>query len=609
MKKTILLILCFSLLLTACSGPKAPESTEAAGTTASTALPSAAPTAPSDEPTAAPSAEPTATEPPVTEPPATEPPAYSAAGSRTSGGVFVHTDPSAYVPYGGFGAKYTRLREGPLDHFEPSEDYGAVYPYVASWVNRPQRGEEWEYKHEVFTYGFVDARGRILTDDIYESAYPLPDSDWDTVLPCAYWLVSRFAGIETYQWGDPSWDEYRDAPVHRYGLISADGSFALDCEYNRIYDTGNGICCVKDGDLSNYTVYDRNWNLLFTGADVVAGLEAQPTTMTLCYGDGLYLADTWIPDSDEPEAFYSGVHVCWFCDGTGKRVLGPYQTARPFRSGAAYVEIDENRHGYIDKTGAWIPTLSDVKEDLENGMTVVSIGEGRLAVLDRDGAKLFEMEGENAVAVPCGYHSWSSNYPYHHEWFYDEAGNLLIDGDEIGERVTCLDATTFYYFKDGRVLYVVSPERILLCVETWVKDYGDGWYGSPVELQRGAFWQDGELLMGWYGGQTADQSRRIFIPEDCSGVITYREPTPPTTHYRDTYLTAWDSLSEKIWYFCWTGTAWEGRTEDGERCTVPLRAASVVPMGDLIRVYTEDASCFLRYNGETVFRYPLDVED
>ena len=132
MKKTILLILCFSLLLTACSGPKASESTEAAGTTASTALPSAAPTAPSDEPTAAPSAEPTATEPPVTEPPATEPPAYSAAGSRTSGGVFVHTDPSAYVPYGGFGAKYTRLREGPLDHFEPSEDYGAVYPYVAS---------------------------------------------------------------------------------------------------------------------------------------------------------------------------------------------------------------------------------------------------------------------------------------------------------------------------------------------------------------------------------------------------------------------------------------------------------------------------------------------
>ena len=115
--------------------------------------------------------------------------------------------------------------------------------------------------------------------------------------------------------------------------------------------------------------------------------------------------------------------------------------------------------------------------------------------------------------------------------------------------------------------------------------------------------------MGWYGDMTADRTERIFIPDDASEVITFREPAPPSAYTDRCFLSAEDLITGETWYFCWTGTSWEGRTETGERWTVPLRAVELQPAGNVLYAFSEDASVLLTREGETVFHCPIDGED
>ena len=124
MKRAILILICIALLLAGCDAGQ-PAGTQQSAAEASTE-PAGTAEPPRTEATASVSA---ATEAPGTEPSQA---GYQAQGTPTAGGVLVYTDPSAYQPWGGFEAKYTRLREGPLTEFEPSADYGAVYPYQAT---------------------------------------------------------------------------------------------------------------------------------------------------------------------------------------------------------------------------------------------------------------------------------------------------------------------------------------------------------------------------------------------------------------------------------------------------------------------------------------------
>lgn len=357
MKRIAVLLCLLALLLTGCTRTEQPEtsaapSAEAAQTDAPTERPARTTTAVLTEPPAQASDEAPAA--PETEPPRTEPDESESRneGSRTAGGVLVWTDPSAYRPYGGFGAKYTRLREGPLDRFEPSEDYGAVYPYAAAVFYK------WGFDAEndpEYLYGLADRNGRILTDGIYRDVAPLCDSNSDPIVPAAYWEVTRAVGIEEQTVEYSEWTEDVSGVDYRRGLISMDGSFALDCVYTRIYETGNGILCQGEGGASDFTVYNADWEPILTGAQVVG--DGDYDWIGLEYGDGLYLVTTYTSYYDEETDWYRSKKLCWYCDGSGERVLGPYYDAEPFYEGRARVSTDPevgigDDRGYIDKTGA-----------------------------------------------------------------------------------------------------------------------------------------------------------------------------------------------------------------------------------------------------------------
>ena len=84
-------------------------------------------------------------------------------------------------------ALYTRASSEALGELMPSEDYGAIYPFV---------GGQRTYLYSDYgtagvqqkLYGFVDATGQILVDPVYTMAQLLESED-GTALP--YWHIGK----------------------------------------------------------------------------------------------------------------------------------------------------------------------------------------------------------------------------------------------------------------------------------------------------------------------------------------------------------------------------------------------------------------------------------
>ena len=190
--------------------------------------------------------------------------------------------------------------------------------------------------------------------------------------------------------------------------------------------------------------------------------------------------------------------------------------------------------------------------------------------------------------------------------YYDWEGKLLASGDGS---LRCLNETTFWnYAPEARLLRIFTPERSLLTLE--LEPEVDGYWSYNDLLREGVYLRGGDLLMGWYVSQQYSGEPEYFIPSDCSEVIEVEPPTSPEPHYsyyNNSYVR--DALTWEGWQFCWTGTAWEGRTEAGERCEIPLPAVVIRPMGELILAFTENATCLLTRDGEIVFCRPFDTGD
>ena len=594
MKRIAILFLVLVLLLAACTQVTKPEP---AG---STALTEAARTeAPTEQPTGS-----HPTEPPVTEAPETEPPTEPdegpglSEGSRTSGGVLVWTDPSAYQPYDGAGAKYTRLREGPLDRFEPSEDYGAVYPYIAAQTELTPEYESWGGYENYYTYGIVDRTGRILTDGIYRSVTALRGSYDEVDTPNGFWSVCRMVGSETRTWeyeGETFTYVSRD---YRYGLISMDGSRMLECQYAGIRDLGCGILCQNSEERPDFTVLSYDLEPILTGDQFFDDPENEDWSLT--YNEGMLRTETWTEvkrwDEEDEITYTDFQYVNWFFDEDGNRICGPYAAAADFSEGLACVSTDGEHFGYIDKTGAWvIEPIYLSFYSFENGQAVQRTAEGRNVVIDRSGSERFQLAVGGAYPWENGYvvvnsSAWD-NYRY---TYYDFDGTELFSGEQI----EWLEGRVFCGRKGSNQLCFATPERELITVKTMDR--------NPV---RGAAMQDGELLMGWYVGWNSDEQSWLFVPSDYSEVIVIPETARPTANTWRPYEKTADRVTWETWYFFWTGRVWEGRTEEGDRITVPLRSACPAPMGGLVSACTDSASWLLNPEGETVFCYPYDTGD
>ena len=510
--------------------------------------------------------------------PAADPvPTYTAAGTPTAKGVLVYTDPSAYRRYQG-AAKYTRLREGPLESFEPSDDYGAVYPYAAARLYTS--GEEGQSTEVSARWGLVDASGRILTDGIYASVEPLSDRDnrpEPTVFyPC--WVVASVEPDETAGAGNRTGADR----VTRYGLISMDGSFMLPLEYSDILPLNDCVLCIRGSKQRSYEVYDMAGRLLFTDAELLRdgfkGLDF------MGWGEGPFLVYMW-DDRDRIEY--------WFCDNRGEWIGGPFEDALGFTSGLACVSPDGEKYGYIDETGAWIlEPQFDYPSLPNNGWIAQDDANGSCVVYDTTGKLLFTVPSGWPEAAPCGFRAKDVGIVR----FLDADGKLLVEGDSSLE---CLDEDTFWeQSKDGglRIFRLNGPE---LSLSVYIRSF------TP-----GTALLEGKAVRGYIGYSPGRRTAHYcFVPWDLSAIYEIGEHAHPTNSDSKTVDSTIDQCTNEIWYLCWNGEAWDAVSEAGEIRSIPLRIDSPVFRGDRIMVLTDRACVYLDREGKVLFSYPLDAED
>lgn len=585
MKKTLLVLLCFVLLLSACGKTPELESTAApdAETTAasepvSTGEPApistgetAPASSPATDPTSATEAATAATEAPA--PP--EQPLFS--GSVTAGGFRVHTDDSSYTPYTAPKPLYTRLREGPLEEFEPSADYGSVYPYIAARVFLSADNDGWENGAR---YGFVDRGGRILTDGIYISVKALGDLDMEhdeqRYLP--FWITTQVLGVtyhEEEENPDLSWLE----DDTRMGLVSMDGSFVLPCVYRSIQPMGDGFICYRNWNEPDFEVYGPDCRLRFTGRDLYEGAELDGWDVRC--SEGLYLV-VW-NYNDAPD-------VCWFCDAEGNHLLGPYQAARPFHDGLACVSLDNEHYGYIDREGNWvIPDLYRNLADFHDGLAIQELEVGSQTVLDPTGKQIVTLGSAWLNWAECGFRAEDKDSNL--VSYYDREGRLLCRG---GENLQCLDERTFVEQQENGVrLFRIDGSEIL----AEGMDY----------VYRGSGLLNGEPALG-YRGRNYSTDEECFIPADLSAVLR-DQPDAPTDSFYSASYDSQDEFTNELWHITWDGRIWDLRRGDAPEIQIPLRASWMRVRGERIFVMTDWACAYYDLQGKLVFYYPLNAED
>ena len=104
---------------------------------------------------------------------------------------------------------FERKSEDYMDKFDPSSDYGAVFPYQATYSTVSVVGYEDDSDYYAYqSYGLIDARGRIICDPIFSEAY----LSYDKLL-----IVAQGYGEDM-----------------KYGAILADGSGYTGTKFDRV---------------------------------------------------------------------------------------------------------------------------------------------------------------------------------------------------------------------------------------------------------------------------------------------------------------------------------------------------------------------------------------
>ena len=566
MKKRLLAWLCLLALLTACT-PVSPA-------------PDAQTLPPATEEAAA-----SATRSPGAEPAET----LALSGSVTAGGFRVYTDGSAYSPRSGSGAQYTRLREGALQRFEASPDYGAVYPYAASRLygtstdGYPRGGD--------YRYGFMDRSGRILTDGVYCLVYSMTwyDRENDQSLRQPFWIVGQQGEVTIHHWEDGeasgSWAE---ADTH-FGVISMDGSFALDCVYEAVESLQEGFVCVEDRSEYRFSVYDGSGNRRFGSEELLENLDVN--WYELEYGDGLYCLNLVLETGVAGEYEYR----CLYLNADGTPILEGYRAGSAFRDGLACVSRDGRHFGYIDKTGAWvIEDRYGLNNSFRDGLVIQESPE--------DGTVLLDTQGKVVLTAPAG--GWlerdragfrvnrgeSEDYALD---CYDRSGAHVISGNNTLRR---LDEDTFCYtdWEDGKTHVVRPAAGAELKISQ--QDY----------MEPGVWVRDGALCFG-YVGQRYQNEVWTFVEQDLSSAGGMKQSGSGASQFFD--RTALDPCTGELWYLCRSEGDWLGLSESGAQFRLRVQTEDLVPRGGLLYAVTDEACCYYSLSGDLIFRYPLDAED
>ena len=330
----------------------------------------------------------------------------------------VKVDFSQYEKQEARTALYTRLSPEPLRELVPSEDYGAIYPFV---------GGQRTYLYSAYgtagakqkLYGFVDATGRILVDPVYTSAELLRTDD-GTALP--YWHIGKTIYSE----------EAKDSYM-LCALASLDGSFVSPFTYSWFHAYEEYIIATLPTE-NRYHILDHDLNILLDTKDLSSELIY---TINYC-GEGLFAVSQDCPAT--------GAFCLHYVDVSGNVLPGHFQTAHAFTDGWAAVHLDRDTWTYIDPTGKEMGQYFTECTPFQKGYALVKTG-NTSHVIRPDGTVVLTID-----PLP----RWSELTVTSHGLYIYPLG----------------DDPHFYYSFEGELLYE-TPHADWLPEELIYADYSD----------------------------------------------------------------------------------------------------------------------------------------
>jgi hypothetical protein len=280
----------------------------------------------------------------------------------------VLTDYSYLTPYTPPAETYTRLHDGAMTALEPSNQYGALLPYVGEMMYSD------DGYNTIRKYGLVTKDGMIVTDPVYADAYQGNFYDYSSYTSenMPVYILSKLKDTidEENMW---------DSEVR--AVCALDGSWVTGFEYESIYCTGKVILLVRDTGKNDIDVMDYKGKLLYS-------------TKTLgCYGD--------IPESSAysfMSGYGEGLIAVPLSGGrsviidalTGHETFIDFEQCSAFSEGRAAV-MQDGLYGYIDRSfNLVIPPQSLWFDYFHNGKSIIQYPDQSYAIIDADGNILLE---------------------------------------------------------------------------------------------------------------------------------------------------------------------------------------------------------------------------
>ncbi len=546
------------------------------------------------------------TEAPAQTVPPTEP-TEPAPKPRTAdvGGVKIRIDESGYAPYAPKQEKYTRLADGPLEDFVPSLSYGTVFPYVAGRLyGSSEDGYVWQ-EGSSRTYGLADSQGRLLTDGVYTTVYPLYNylsGGINARLP--YLEVTRYPDVKVThhdtEWG--GWDELDGKSES--ALIAMDGSFMIP--FGRHYFAGYPDCIIAFDQYlgedpfetrpTDFIVYDLAGEVLFYSASLP--INKRCDYVSVAESEGLLKVSQLWYESEEK-------NVTDYYDLTGKHVLGPYKNGSVFTDGLACVTTDGEVYGYIDKTGAWVlPPKYYFNDDFHDGRVLQKLSDGALVMIDTAGRELLHTYGQSIydqdglIQVSNGY-DYAAQSSYNR--YYDYDGTLLYEGYLSVERLSDT-AFAIRERKNGspqlRIEDRAHPEK-----NVTLPNIDTGVDSAAVCI-------DGRLVRGIFGGDMG--KKKIYIVDAKTLEVmeyAYEDKFEQALNQFYAQTSNQDVVTGETWYLAREKGRWV--LFDKDEHLIFRFVSDEIPTVMNGYICATDATACTVYDtaGNVVFRRRLDAED
>ncbi len=525
------------------------------------------------------------------------------------GGVQIYLDESQYTPYKPEEQICTPISEGPLDEFKPSMHYGDVFPYVAGRLySGSEDGYSWETGN---LYGLADSQGRMLTDGIYVSAYPLysylPGSDGDERLP--FIVVTRNTDVTVIrhesEYGD--WDEIHS--IRESALVSMDGTFLIPFSASTFGGYENCIIALRRDHLEDdmmpskeFVVYDLQGEVLFYSADIP--IDRSCDYVSVMESEGI------VKVSQNSYDDLSTKNVTDYYDLNGNHLLGPYKNGSAFSGGLACVSTDGVQYGYIDRTGRWVisPVYEDCN-DFHDGLAVQTRASGRVkVVLDTTGRELMTTGGQgiylndDMIYVSEGYdYALRSTY----NRYYDLSGNLLFEGylyvDRISETAFIVRERDENGADDAMKVRIVDKADAEKTVTLTGIDTGAVKTAASV---------DGKLVRGFVCGNT--RANKLYLIDASTLEISELPVAGDVNEEMNRFYAQGmqvDSLTGKTWYLVREKGRWLLFDEDEKLVFRFFSEEYPQIVNGYITAVDSTACTVYDTTGRAVFRRRLDAED